>query len=92
MNNPLLKRFWFEFDNSTSAIPFGAELGIGVTAYNYDDAINVITNEIFKKSTIPTITKLIEDVDVSTLEANHVLPNIGVSSIRGVWYPRLYLH
>jgi hypothetical protein len=32
-----------------------------------------------------TITSVISDVDVSTLDPKHILPNIGPSVVRGVW-------
>jgi hypothetical protein len=35
---------------------------------------------------------VIEDVDVTTLDANHVLPNMMPPSVRGVWYPIGYLN
>jgi hypothetical protein len=28
-----------------------------------------------------------EDVDIQTLDQGHVLPNMGVPSERGVWFP-----
>lgn len=30
---------------------------------------------------------MIEDVDVSTLDPEHVLPNTGVPAARGIWFP-----
>jgi hypothetical protein len=32
---------------------------------------------------------LVEDVNVSELDAGRVLPNIGDPTVRGVWFPRL---
>jgi hypothetical protein len=31
------------------------------------------------------------DVDVASLDAKHVLPNIGPVVVRGVWFPALNL-
>ena len=39
---------------------------------------------------LPTIAVLIEDVDVSTLDAGHVLPNMSPPVRRGVWFPLGY--
>jgi len=36
------------------------------------------------------VTDIIEDVDVSTLDANHVLPNMAPPNLRGVWFPLGY--
>jgi len=39
---------------------------------------------------MPEIKKVIENVDVSTLDAGHVLPNMSPPNIRGVWFPLRY--
>jgi len=31
---------------------------------------------------------IVPDVDIRTLDQNHVVPNMGVVTSRGVWYPR----
>jgi hypothetical protein len=33
----------------------------------------------------------VADIDLRTLDPEHVLPNIGPVVVRGVWYPRLNL-
>lgn len=35
----------------------------------------------------PAVTDVIVDVDVSTLDKSHVLPNMGSTVVRGVWFP-----
>ena len=65
-------------------------LGSGVTAYDYDDAIALLKERVFTKETMPKITDFIQDVDVSTLDANHVLPNLGLVIERGIWFPQGY--
>ena len=85
-----MKRFWFEFDISIEdAPPVGTLIGCGVTAYNYDDAIQILTEKIFTDE-IPTIISTKENIDVSTLDSNHVQPNIGDPSVRGIWFPLGY--
>jgi len=37
----------------------------------------------------PDAVKVTEDVDVSTLDAGHVLPNMYPPNERGVWFPKL---
>lgn len=83
-----LKRFWIEFERLERPDPLN--LGCGVTAHNYDDALSLISTRIFPDKTIPTIVAVSEDVDVSTLDANHVLPNMGVVVKRGIWFPLGY--
>lgn len=85
-----MKRYWFEFEFIDSDIPFGTNMGCGVTAYNYDDAINLLNEKVFKSRSIPKIQKMIESVDVSTLDAGHVLPNMSSPNIRGIWFPLGY--
>jgi hypothetical protein len=88
----LLKRYWFEFVKSAVPLPLGTNLGAGVTAFNYEDAVSILKSEIFENIPFPEVKNLIEDVDLLTLDAGHVLPNVGPSNLRGVWYPFLYLH
>jgi hypothetical protein len=34
-------------------------------------------------------TEVIEDIDISLLDQNHVIPNMGVVTFKGVWFPTL---
>lgn len=81
----MLKRYWFRFEALPYPNPFN--LGCGVTAYDHDDAISLVM-EGFGSLEIPEILECISDVDVSTLDHRHVLPNIGNLSIRGMWFPQ----
>ena len=76
-----LRRFWF---------PLSQGLGIGVTAASEDEA-RALAEETRQNhfSREATILGVIPDVDISTLDAGHVLPNIGPPAVRGVWYPAL---
>jgi len=80
-----LRRYWFEFE--PSPIPTPINLGCGVTAYNYDDAIALMNEVVFKQDPVPKILRALEDVDVSTLDQNHVIPNMRSVLVRGVWFP-----
>jgi hypothetical protein len=80
-----LRRFWFEFE--TFERPTSLNFGCGVTAYNIDDAKALILTDVFDREEIPQIVKITEDVDIRTLEENHVRPNMGNVVIRGVWFP-----
>ncbi len=84
-----LVRFWIEF-NTAEEKNTSLHFGCGITAWTYDDAINILKTTLFKNHTIPTIIKVIEDFDLNNLEENHVCTNIvRPSSVRGIWYPPL---
>lgn len=79
----LLRRFWFVFQNAPAFSPL--QLGCGVTAYSFDDACHILNDHIsYGDLKIKSVT---EDADVNNLDKNHVLPNIGLVTIRGVWFP-----
>lgn len=89
-----LTRYWFEFEISDEDVRSystysGLKRGCGVTAYTYEDALAVLAEKLFRGDPIPPVRKFTEDVDVSTLDPGHVLPNIGVPTWRGVWFPRI---
>lgn len=83
-----LRRFWFNFERIGEMTPLN--LGCGVTAYDYDDAIALLRERVFTKTAMPKIARCIPDVDVATLDANHVLPNLGSVIERGIWFPQGY--
>ena len=87
-----LHRYWFEFAASE---PRERELlarhfllaGCGVTAWNEEDARRLIHEQFFSGDPLPPIRSVCADVDVSTLDPDHVRPNMGVPVWRGVWFP-----
>lgn len=83
----LLKRYWFAFQRFNKPTPLN--FGCGVTARDYDDAIWLMQERIFKGNELPRIVECREDVDVSALDARHVLPNIGLVTVRGIWFPNI---
>ncbi len=88
---PHLKRYWFDFKNlESNSMPIGTQHGCGISAYSYADAINLINEIVFEDTCIPHIAYIIEDIDVSTLDNNHVLNNMGDVTKRGVWFPLGY--
>jgi hypothetical protein len=87
----MLKRFWFEFSkNGPGSLPIGVNSGCGVSGYDYDDALIIVKQRVFDGAELPTIEQVIEDVDISTLDENHILPNMGNANLRGVWFPLGY--
>ena len=81
-----LRRFWFSFEGLPSFSVLN--VGCGVTAYTYDDALHLLKDRVFAQS-LPACS-VIEDIDISTLDENHVRPNMGVVTQRGVWFPLGY--
>ncbi|MES2332710.1 MAG: hypothetical protein V4539_24090 [Bacteroidota bacterium] len=86
-----MKRFWFEFEviNYQNA-PIGIGYECGVTAHNVEDAMNMLKTRVFSDKPKLQIKKIIEDADVSTLDAGHVLPNMNPPNWRGIWFPNCY--
>lgn len=87
-----LKRYWIEFEGNASELPAGFAYGCGVTAFSYDDAIKILVDRVFKDGALPKVKSWIENVDVSTLDAGHVLPNMMPPNYRGIWFPVNYLN
>jgi len=84
-------RFWFEFDiESAFNFPPGIGIGCGVTALNYDDATNLMNKNIFFEIPMPTIKRVVEDVDIRDLDQGHVIPNMKHPVGRGIWFPLGY--
>ena len=83
-----MKRYWFEFCEGN--LPFGVRIGCGVTAYNYDDALFLLSKKVFNNAAPPEIKNMIENVDISTLDDGHVLPNMSSPNLRGIWFPLGY--
>jgi hypothetical protein len=89
-----LVRFWFEFDYGPAPWPeLGAiylwcpgPLYVGVTAFDYEDAIRIIRTESFDSKTLPAIAACTEDVDVSKIAMLATLP-YSPPVWRGIWFP-----
>jgi hypothetical protein len=79
LKNPLLHRYWF---------PTRRGWGFGVTAYSLDDAKRLLQQIGWSDHVLDEITGVVEDIDIRTLDADHILPNMGPPNFRGVWYPR----
>ena len=75
-----LRRFWF---------PLSTGFGIGVTAGSPDEAREFAEEVRTRSFADAKITGEIADVDVATLDAKHVVPNLGFVAAYGVWFPAL---
>ncbi|UXE68862.1 MAG: hypothetical protein KA713_09915 [Chryseotalea sp. WA131a] len=87
----IVTRYWFEFDsNQIKDLPPGLPLGCGVTAYDYNDAISILRQSVFKGQEIPELKNKKENIDIRTLDQRHVIPNMKDPTLRGVWFPLGY--
>jgi len=87
----IYRRFWFEFEiDSTFNFPPGIGFGCGITAFNYDDATKILDEKIFATIKRPPFKRVVEDVDIRTLDQGHVIPNMKPPIYRGVWFPLGY--
>jgi hypothetical protein len=88
-----LHRFWFEFEVSEASISKYpqyalARLGCGVTALDATEAERLISERVLAGAPLPPLKTLVVDVDISELDSGHVRPNMGVPTLKGVWFPR----
>lgn len=84
----MLKRYWFTFEKLQQPTPLN--LGCGVTAFSKEEAIELLKKRVFKNDDLPLVTQCAENIDISTLESNHVRPNMGNPIFHGVWFPLGY--
>lgn len=84
-----LHRYWFKF-SSIEAFS-SLRLGCGVTAHNYEDAVSLMRRTVFAGQELPAIESFVVDVDLATLDQDHVIPNMEPPVWRGVWFPKGYL-
>lgn len=83
----MLNRYWVIFEEGADPI-FGLTFGVGVTAFDTDDAIDLI-GERLNLDDLPIISKIVANINYADLDVNHVQKNMGDMSRRGVWYPNL---
>lgn len=82
MERPLLHRYWFKTRE---------HLGFGVTAYSIEDAHTLVHEAAQCVGWSCEVVEIVEDVDVRTLDQDHVVPNMGPPNLRRVWFPRIHL-
>ena len=85
-----LHKYWFKFRITIKdPHPIGTLMGCGVTASSKEEALEMLRQRVFA-SYMPSIEKSTEDVEISNLDPNHILPNIGDPSQKGIWFPQGY--
>ena len=75
----MLTRYWFKTKRGS---------GFGVTAHSREDAESLL-RALWPPSLETEIVEVVSDIDVSLLDHVHVLPNVGLPNVRGVWFPCL---
>lgn len=88
-----LIRYWIEFQidqDDWSELSSSLRAGCGVTGFNQADSLEIIRQRVAKGRSLPQVKRIVEDVDVSTLDPKHVLPNVGNVMKRGIWFPLGY--
>jgi hypothetical protein len=87
----MLKRYWIILSPNNR---FGAN-NIGVTAVTLQQAKTLVKENLRNLGWTQVLeesidnAEAIENIDIRTLDENHVVPNIGVVSRQGIWYPNL---
>jgi hypothetical protein len=61
--------------------------GVGVTGTDIGECLDIVQKRIFGGA-LPAVLKVVEDIDVSTLDEHVVLPNMEPPIWRGIWFPR----
>lgn len=85
------ERFWFTFEaTDENEVPMEIRLGCGITAFSKEQAMKLLSKAFFQGSDLMPVASCIGNVDVSKLDENHILPNIGSPSLPGIWYPLGY--
>jgi len=86
----LLQRFWFMFATETFAqFTTNARMGVGITAFDYSDALKLLSNSSLLDGRVVPTHQVIENIDISALDKSHVLPNMKPPNARGIWFPLL---
>jgi hypothetical protein len=84
----MLRLFWIDFPPEYRAdLPVGTQAGIGVTAADEADALELVRSDLFSGQQLPKHHSMRTLPDLDALEQNHVRPNLGNHMRRGIWYP-----
>jgi hypothetical protein len=81
--NPLLHRYWFPVRDTE-------RIGVGVTAFSEREALALAVRAAARMGWALAGT-CICDVDIRDLDQKHVIPNMGLVTDHGVWFPNFGL-
>lgn len=87
----MLKRYWIIIDPELRYGPGN----IGVSAFSTSQAISLVKKDLIIAEWNTRLedelvnAEVIEGIDVRKLDGGHVIPNMGVVSRFGIWFPNL---
>jgi hypothetical protein len=84
----MLKRYWVQLESQVNA-PEQTIFEYGVTAYDLEDALNLIRQTFYVGKEFPQLSSHVENVDISKLNGGKPLYSMGIAVKRGVWFPVL---
>lgn len=61
-----------------------------MTARDKTDAEKIVIRRILKNYPNAKISRIEEDIDISSLDEGHVIPNMNPHIWRGIWFPKGY--
>jgi hypothetical protein len=83
-----LKRYWFEFEFAPDEeMVLQLAFGCGVTAENPRAAVELVMARVFPGRSLPRLRRVLEGVEVESLDPEYVLPFVGNHNKKGVWFP-----
>ena len=90
----MLTRYYIRLENKSEMLPVRLPLGCGVTAHDEQDARDIVLQYLtvhcrLTGEQMPAIREIVANVDVRTLDQNHVVPNSGNIFKRGMWFPNM---
>ncbi|WP_227288105.1 hypothetical protein [Boseongicola sp. H5] len=82
-----LTSYWVEITAHTELEKNPFPMGIGVTAYNDNDAKGIIQRDAIGSRQSLTISS-VREISFDDIENDHVKKNMGVFIERGIWFPK----
>jgi hypothetical protein len=84
----LLKRYWFEFVfPEDEEMVFQLAFGCGVTASSPQEATAIVMKQVFAGREMPALKRVLEGVDIDSLDEKYVRPFVGDTRVKGIWFP-----
>ena len=83
-----LKRYWFEFELAQGEeIVLQLAFGCGVTAESPQAAVELVMARVFPGRPLPRLRRVLEGVEIDSLDPDYVRPFVGDPRRKGVWFP-----
>jgi hypothetical protein len=83
-----LKKYWFEFEFAPDEeMVLQLAFGCGVTAESPQAAVELVMARVFPDRPLPRLRRVLEGVQVDSLDPEYVLPFVGDHKRKGIWFP-----